>query len=38
MLSQVVISYLNMIVPNMITMAWVNFFFTGFDLGRYRFP
>ena len=28
---------LNMIVPNMLTMAWVNFFFTGFVVGRYRF-
>ena len=29
---------LSMIVPNMLTAAWVNFFFTGFVVGRVPFP
>jgi hypothetical protein len=27
---------LNMIVPQMLTAAWVNFFFTGFVVGKVR--
>ena len=29
---------LNMIVPQMLTAAWVNFFFTGFVVGKVPFP
>ena len=29
---------LNMIVPQMMTAAWVNFFFTGFVVGKVPFP
>ena len=38
MLSEMLTKNLNMIVPNMITMAWVNFFFTGFVVGKVPFP
>ena len=29
---------LNMIVPQMLTATWVNFFFTGFVVGKVPFP
>ena len=38
MLSEMLTKNLNMIVPNMLTMAWVNFFFTGFVVGKVPFP
>jgi|TARA_B100001540_G_C15585679_1_gene541587 hypothetical protein len=29
---------MNMVVPQMLTAAWVNFFFTGFVVGKVPFP
>lgn len=38
MMTSMMTKNLTMIVPNMLTAAWVNFFFTGFVVGRTPFP
>jgi hypothetical protein len=38
MMTSMLTKNLNFIVPNMLTAGWVNFFFTGFVVGKVPFP